>query len=272
MHASVKFPLSALIALALATPVLAQDARRPTSGSSSSGSSSAPRGGSSSAGSSSSSGGSSVSSSPRGGGSTVRGGTAVSRPSRTPRSARRPGQAAGGSAVIPSYSRPRGDRAVRGEAIDRGNNPLPPRGGNNYYYDPYGYGRYGSYYSPYYSPYGYGMYPIYNGFGYFYYDPFWGGGGYGGHYGGYGRYDRDDDDRDYGIGSVRLKVDPKESEVFVDGLYRGVVDDFDGIFQRLKLEAGAHRLEIRALGYEPLVFDILVTPGETTTYRGDLKR
>lgn len=270
MHASVKFSLSALIALALAAPVMAQDARRPTSGASSTGSSAAPRGGSSSAGSSSSSGGSSVSSSPRGGAATS--GTAVRRPSRQPQSARRPSQAAGGSAVIPSYSRPRGDRAVRGEAIARGNNPLPPRGNDGYYYyDPYGYGRWGSYYSPYYSPYGYGMYPIYNGFGYFYYDPFWSG-GYRGHYGGYVGYDRDDDDRDYNIGSVRLKVDPSHGEVFVDGLYRGVVDDFDGIFQRLKLEAGAHRLEIRAEGYAPLVFDVLVTPGETTTYRGDLKR
>jgi hypothetical protein len=60
--------------------------------------------------------------------------------------------------------------------------------------------------------------------------------------------------------------------VFVDGLYRGIVDDFDGVFQRLKLEAGAHRLEIRAAGFRPLVFDVLVTPGETTTYRGDLRR
>ena len=68
------------------------------------------------------------------------------------------------------------------------------------------------------------------------------------------------------------QVDPGEGEVFVDGLYRGVVDEFDGVFQRLKLEAGAHRLEIRADGYAPLVFDVLVTPGETTTYRGRLKR
>jgi hypothetical protein len=67
-------------------------------------------------------------------------------------------------------------------------------------------------------------------------------------------------------------VDPSHAEVFVDGLYRGVVDDFDGVFQRLKIEAGAHRLEVRAPGFAPLVFDVLVTPGETTTYRGDLKR
>lgn len=280
MHASLKLPLSALIALALATPAVAQD-RRPTSGASSTGSSATPRGGgsSTSAGSTSSgSGGSSVSS-PSGSSSGVRGGgTAVARPNREPRSAgaRRGSSTSGSSgagASVPSYSRPRGSNAVRGEAIDRGNNPLPPRGGDAYYYPYYGYDRYYGYNS-YYSPYRYGLYPIYTGYGFFYYDPYWGG-GYGPYYGhgGY-RHDRDDDrdDRDYNIGSLRLKVDPADGEVFVDGLYRGVVDDFDGVFQRLKLEAGAHQLEIRAPGYAPLVFDVLVTPGETTTYRGRLRK
>ena len=184
MHATVKFSLTALIALALAAPVMAQDARRPTSGASSSGSSASPRGGSSSAGSSSSSGGSGMSSAPRGGGSTaVSRRPAASRPSREPRSARRPsGQAAGG-ATVPSYNRSRGDRAPRGQAVDRGDNPLPSRGNTGYFYrNPYGYGRYPGYYSPYYNPYAYGLYPIYNGFGFFYYDPYWGHGlgGYGG--------------------------------------------------------------------------------------------
>ena len=73
-------------------------------------------------------------------------------------------------------------------------------------------------------------------------------------------------------GEIRLQVRPREAAVYVDGYYAGVVDDFDGVFQRLKLEAGAHRLEVRAPGFRPLVFDVLVTPGETTTYRGDLKR
>lgn len=278
MNASLKLPLTALIALAIATPALAQDSRRPTSGASSSGSS-APRGGGSSSGGSSSGGGSAVSS-PSGSSSGVRGGgTAVARPNREPRAvSRRPSASGsqGSGAAIPSYSRPRGNNAVRGEAIDRGNNPLPPRG-DAYpsYYPYYGWDRYNGYYgyNSYYSRYGWGLHPFYTGYGFFYYDPFWGGGGYAPYYGhgGYARHD-DDDDRDYNIGSVRLKVDPAEGEVFVDGLYRGVVDDFDGVFQRLKLEAGAHQLEIRADGYAPLVFDVLVTPGETTTYRGRLKK
>jgi hypothetical protein len=176
--------------------------------------------------------------------------------------------------VIPAYSRPRGNNAVRGEVVDRGDNPLPGRGG--YYYPSYGYNYgYNGYYG--YSPYRFWGTPIYTGFGYFYYDPYWGyydpfySRGYYA-YGPHGTRYRDKDDRDYNIGSLRLKIDPSHGEVYVDGLYRGVVDDFDGLLQRLKLEAGAHRLEIRAAGYQTLVFDVLVTPGETTTYRGDLKK
>ena len=49
-------------------------------------------------------------------------------------------------------------------------------------------------------------------------------------------------------GALRLKVKPVEASVYVDGYYVGVVDDFDGVFQRLRLEPGPHHLEIRAAG------------------------
>ena len=248
MTASLKFPLSAIIALALATPALAQDSRKPTSSGTSTGSSATPRGGDS------------------GGGSTT-----SSAPAREPSASSRPSSQSGGGADVPSYSRPRNGKPVRGVAGARGDNPLPSRGGNAGYY-PYDYGYYG-YNSYYRTPYGFGHYPFYTGIGYFYYDPFWG--YYDPYYGGYSRGSgrrSDRDDRDYNIGSLRLRVDPSHGQVYVDGLYRGTVDEFDGVFQRLKIEAGAHRLEVRAPGYQPLVFDVLVTPGETTTYRGDLKR
>jgi len=71
-------------------------------------------------------------------------------------------------------------------------------------------------------------------------------------------------------GALRLKVKPSDASVYVDGYYVGVVDDFDGIFQRLHIEAGPHRIEIRAPQYETLTFDVQITPHETTTYRGAL--
>jgi PEGA domain len=74
--------------------------------------------------------------------------------------------------------------------------------------------------------------------------------------------------RDYG--GVRITDAPREAQVFADGYYVGIVDDFDGIFQHLNLEAGEHRIEVVPPGYEPIAFDVLVQPGRTITLRADL--
>ncbi|MCA1563207.1 MAG: PEGA domain-containing protein, partial [Acidobacteria bacterium] len=92
---------------------------------------------------------------------------------------------------------------------------------------------------------------------------------YGGH--GYGQYYPSD--RSYGDhGQLRLKVKPRDAQVLVNGYFVGRVDDFDGVFQRLTLETGGHRVEIRAPGYAPLVFEVMILLGETVTYRGELLR
>jgi hypothetical protein len=74
----------------------------------------------------------------------------------------------------------------------------------------------------------------------------------------------------YYTGSLRLKVKPRFGEVLVDGYYVGLVDDFDGIFQRLRLEEGPHHIEILEPGFETLDFDVLILPGETTKYQGHM--
>jgi hypothetical protein len=76
----------------------------------------------------------------------------------------------------------------------------------------------------------------------------------------------------YAEGSLRLKVKPRDAQVFVDGYYVGVVDEFDGVFQRLHLTAGGHRIEIRAPGWQPLTFDVQIRWDDTTTYEGQLQR
>jgi hypothetical protein len=67
-------------------------------------------------------------------------------------------------------------------------------------------------------------------------------------------------------------VTPREAEVYLDGYFEGIVDDFDGVFQRLHASAGPHHVEISANGYEPIFFDVQVEPDHTTTYRGELVR
>jgi hypothetical protein len=191
---------------------------------------------------------------------------------------------ASGNRDAASAARPRDGRNPTGTAVER-RGPRPGGGGGVYYpgviYDPYYYSYgysdpyYSRRYSSYWSPFGYGY-----GLGYFAYDPYmfggspygydpYGGGGYGsGSYGsgGYGRQ--------YGgeVGSIRLKVKPNDAQVYIDGYYVGVVDSYDGMFQKLGIEAGTHRVEIRADGFEPAQFEVMVMPDETITYKGELKR
>ena len=53
-------------------------------------------------------------------------------------------------------------------------------------------------------------------------------------------------------GTVRLEVEPEETEVYVNGYYAGIVDSYDGFFQRLHLPPGEHDIELRLHGYRSL--------------------
>jgi hypothetical protein len=174
---------------------------------------------------------------------------------------------------VPTYSRPRGDQPVTGDAVER-RGPRPGSGDNFY-------GGYSSYYgypnARYYWPGAYGL-----GFYYdpLWYDPFYYGGGFGAAYygGGYGNpygYQGGYGSGSYsraGSGSIRLKIKPRDAQVYVDGYFVGTVDQFDGVFQKLTVDAGAHRIEVKSEGREVVQFEVLITPGETITYQGELKR
>ena len=71
---------------------------------------------------------------------------------------------------------------------------------------------------------------------------------------------------------MRIKVKPREASVYVDGYYVGHVDDFDGVFQRLHLASGPHRLEIRAHGVRAADGRRAHQPDQTITYRGEMRR
>jgi hypothetical protein len=145
----------------------------------------------------------------------------------------------------------------------RGRVEVPRNRGGNVYVAPPVYNYY-SYPRRYY-PYGYGAF----GLGYFYYDPYtwYPPSYYSGYYGGgaYSGYDYFDG------GELRLSVSPRFADVYVDGYFAGRVDDYDGTFQALKLESGAHHIQIVAQGFAPLDFDVRINPGQKITYRGTLQ-
>ncbi len=171
-----------------------------------------------------------------------------------------------------------GTAAVRGTVPS--NPSVPSNGGYPWWgYDPY-YGNLGGYYwypgyGPYYGYYGYGAYGFYD---YYMGAPYWSA-LYGWNPALFGTYGYWSDY--YGVGanyselasagSIKLKVKPKDAEVYVDGTYFGHVDDYNGAFQHLDLRSGTHRLEIRAAGYESITVELRVLPGKSITYNGDLK-
>lgn len=70
-------------------------------------------------------------------------------------------------------------------------------------------------------------------------------------------------------GELHLDVQPVVSfQIYVDNYFVGTSNDLGN---RLELEAGPHRVEIRAAGYKPHILDTKVTGGRTMTYQAELE-
>ena len=67
--------------------------------------------------------------------------------------------------------------------------------------------------------------------------------------------------------AVRVDVEPTEAEVYVNGYLAGQVDDFDGVFQRLRLRPGEHEITIHLDGYRSIVEKRYFNPHSTLTIR-----
>jgi hypothetical protein len=156
---------------------------------------------------------------------------AVSRgPARAPVHAAAP--RATGRTAVPRQTAPYASRYYRGYYHRHyPSYPYYGWGWGGYYggYYGWGWGAWGGwgayYYPPFVSLYGWYPYP----FGY--YPPYYA----------FGPYDTS--------ASVRVQVTPREAEVYVDGYYAGVVDEFDGTFQRLNVTPGSHEITVYLPGY-----------------------
>lgn len=73
-------------------------------------------------------------------------------------------------------------------------------------------------------------------------------------------------------GGVQLDVQPWRAQVYVDGAYAGIVEDFKGYYHHLELTPGPHVLTIVAPDYDLLTVEVTVPPGRTITHRATLNR
>jgi hypothetical protein len=67
--------------------------------------------------------------------------------------------------------------------------------------------------------------------------------------------------------ALRLEVRPVEAEVFVDGYLAGIVDEFDGFFQRLDVAPGSHEIVIRLEGHRTIREKLYFSPGASYKIR-----
>lgn len=63
--------------------------------------------------------------------------------------------------------------------------------------------------------------------------------------------------------AVKLDVKPNDAAVYVDGYFAGIVDDFDGAFQRLYTEPGGHEVTLFLEGYRTYTQRAYLAPNRT---------
>src|SRR5712692_5320147 len=148
------------------------------------------------------------------------------------------------SAPVEGAQRAAPSRQAVGRAVPRSGHPVGVARGYRPYYYPYRYPYRPGLSLGFYAGYPYSYYPYGYGYGY-----------------GYGNYVPYGYPTGYvtavpgvAYGGVRIQGAPGDAQVFADGYYVGVVDDFDVVLQQLSLPPGPHRIEIREAGNPPLVF------------------
>ena len=142
--------------------------------------------------------------------------------------------------AAPSDARQRGPAPAPAHGPVYGPRPGGPHFSAGFYYGPY----FGPYF---YSPWFYSSLWWYPPYGYPYY---WGAVG----------------------ANVRIQVQPKSAEVYVDGYLAGIVDQFDGMFQSLSVEPGEHEVTIYQEGFKSIRQRLYLSAGSTMRVKGALEK
>lgn len=140
----------------------------------------------------------------------------------------------------PAPAQPHGPRPAPAHGPVYGPRPGGPHFSMGFYYGPW----YGPYF---YSPWFYSSFWWYPPYGYPYY------------YGSFGA-------------NLKIQVQPKSAEVYVDGYLAGIVDQFDGMFQDLLVEPGTREITIYQDGYKSIVQRLYLSAGTSYKIKGTLEK
>jgi hypothetical protein len=72
------------------------------------------------------------------------------------------------------------------------------------------------------------------------------------------------------VSSLRIQVSQRDALVYVDGYAAGLVDDYDGAFQRLQLVPGHHEIVVYLEGHRTLRQNLYLNPRSTHTIKHTL--
>ena len=73
------------------------------------------------------------------------------------------------------------------------------------------------------------------------------------------------------LGRLILDIAPATAQIFVDGYYVGVPEDFSAGRGGGLLAAGPHHIDISADRHEPVAVELMISAGHPVTYRAALK-
>jgi hypothetical protein len=73
-------------------------------------------------------------------------------------------------------------------------------------------------------------------------------------------------------GDLRFLVEPKETQVFIDGYYSGIAYDSAGLFQHSHVPPGDRKITLYLQGYKTVTQMVSVAPGATYKLRYAMER
>ena len=71
--------------------------------------------------------------------------------------------------------------------------------------------------------------------------------------------------------SLRIQVTPRDAAVYVDGYYAGIVDEFDGKWQRLRVAPGQHEIALYRDGYRTVLEQLYLAPDRTFNIKREME-